>query len=84
MTGLSSEAIGCVVKLLSNDELIAVGAKLFNPLPGSQIGAKGYLGARIQPNSPTDNIDDSVDRSSASILKRGKAPTSPTATAWTW
>ena len=25
---------------------------------GSQIGAKGYLGARIQPNSPTDNVDD--------------------------
>ncbi len=57
-TGLSSDVIGCVVKLMSNQELIAVGAKVFNPLPGSQIGAKGYLGARIQPNSPTDNIDD--------------------------
>ena len=58
MAGLSSDVIGCVVKLMSNQELIAVGAKIFNPLPGSQIGAAGYLGARIQPNSPTDNIDD--------------------------
>ncbi len=55
---LSSDVIGCVVKLMSNEELIAVGQKVFNPLPGSQIGAKGYLGARIQPNSPTDNVDD--------------------------
>ena len=58
MSGLSSEAIACVVKLMSNEDLIAVGAKVFNPLPGSHIGAKGYLGARIQPNSPTDNVDD--------------------------
>ncbi len=55
---LSSDVIACVVKLLSNDELIAVGAKVFNPLPNSKIGAKGYLGARVQPNSPTDNLDD--------------------------
>ncbi len=55
---LSSDVIACVVKLMSNTELIQVSAKLFNPLPGSQIGAKGYLGARIQPNSPTDNVED--------------------------
>lgn len=58
MPGLSSDVIGCVVKLMSNSELTAVGAKVFNPLPGSRIGAPGYLGARIQPNSPTDNVDD--------------------------
>jgi ethanolamine ammonia-lyase large subunit len=58
MPGLASDTIGCVVKLMSNDELIAVGQKIFNPLPGTQIGAKGYLGARIQPNSPTDNVSD--------------------------
>jgi ethanolamine ammonia-lyase large subunit len=58
MGGLPSDVIGCVVKLMSNEELIAVGANLFNPLPGSQIGARGYLGARIQPNSPTDNTQD--------------------------
>ncbi|WP_145232732.1 ethanolamine ammonia-lyase subunit EutB [Gimesia algae] len=55
---LSSDVIGCVVKLMSQQELITVGSKIFNSLPGSQIGAKGYLGARIQPNSPTDNPDD--------------------------
>lgn len=60
MGGLSSDVIGCLVKLLSNEELIQVGQKVFNPLPNSNIGAKGYLSARVQPNSPTDNIDDIV------------------------
>ncbi len=58
MPGLSSDVISCVVKLMSNDALIEIGRKVFNPLPGSQIGARGYLGARVQPNSPTDNLDD--------------------------
>lgn len=57
-SGLSSDVIACVVKLLSNEELIAVGAKVFHPLPGTQVGAKGYMGARIQPNSPTDHPED--------------------------
>lgn len=56
--GLSSDVIACVVRLMSNAELIQVGAKVFNPLPGSGIGARGYMGARVQPNSPTDNVDD--------------------------
>ena len=56
--GLSSDVIASLVRLMSNDELIAVGAKVFNPLPGSSIGAKGYMGARVQPNSPTDNPED--------------------------
>ena len=60
MPGLSSDVIACVVKLMSNDELIAVGRKVFNPLPGSNIGARGYMGARIQPNSPTDDPEDIV------------------------
>ncbi|WP_171818198.1 ethanolamine ammonia-lyase subunit EutB [Pyxidicoccus fallax] len=58
MPGLGSDVIGCVVKLMSDEELIAVARKVFNPLPGSNLGARGYLGARIQPNSPTDNVDD--------------------------
>ncbi|MDF1745887.1 MAG: ethanolamine ammonia-lyase subunit EutB, partial [Gimesia sp.] len=57
-SGLSSDVIGSVVKLMDNQELIAVGSKVFNSLPNSQIGARGYLGARLQPNSPTDNLDD--------------------------
>ncbi|MBW1616762.1 MAG: ethanolamine ammonia-lyase subunit EutB [Deltaproteobacteria bacterium] len=60
MGGLNSDVIGCVVKLMSNRELIIIGQKVFNPLPGSKIGAKGYLGARIQPNSPTDNPEDII------------------------
>lgn len=58
MPGLTSDVIGCIVKLLSNEELTAIGQKVFNPLPGSNIGGKGYMGARIQPNSPTDHLDD--------------------------
>ena len=58
MPGLSSDVIGCVVKILSDDELIAVSQRIWNALPGTRIGAKGYLGARVQPNSPTDHPDD--------------------------
>ena len=60
MNGLTSDTIGCVPKLMTNDELIALGQKIFNPLPGTQMGAKGYMGARIQPNSPTDHPDDVI------------------------
>lgn len=60
MPGLPSDIIACAVKLMSNDDLIAVGRKVFNPLPGSNIGAQGYMGARIQPNSPTDDPEDIV------------------------
>jgi ethanolamine ammonia-lyase large subunit len=43
---------------MNNADLIQIGAKVFNPLPASNIGARGYMGARVQPNSPTDNVDD--------------------------
>lgn len=56
--GLSSDVIACVVRLMNNADLIQIGAKVFNPLPESNIGARGYMGARVQPNSPTDNVDD--------------------------
>ncbi len=58
MPGLTSDVIACLVKLLTNEELILIGQKIFNPLPNSKIGSKGYMSARVQPNSPTDNIDD--------------------------
>ncbi len=58
MPALGSDLIACVVKLMSNEELISVGQKVFNPLPNSRIGSKGYLSARVQPNSPTDDIED--------------------------
>lgn len=56
--GLSSDVIACVVRLMTNDELIRVGDTVFHPLPGTQIGGRGYLAARLQPNSPTDHPDD--------------------------
>jgi ethanolamine ammonia-lyase large subunit len=58
MPSLSSDVIACLVKLMSNEELILLSQKVFNPLPNSKIGSKGYMGARVQPNSPTDNIED--------------------------
>lgn len=58
MPSLSSDNIACLVKILTNEELIQLGQKVFNPLPGSKIGSKGYMGARVQPNSPTDNTED--------------------------
>jgi ethanolamine ammonia-lyase large subunit len=58
MNGLTSDTIACVPKLMTNEELIALNQKIFNVLPGTQMGAKGYMGARIQPNSPTDHPDD--------------------------
>ena len=58
MPGLSSDVIACVVRLMSNDELIRVGDTVYNPLPGTQIGGRGCLAARLQPNSPTDHPDD--------------------------
>ncbi|WP_375760382.1 ethanolamine ammonia-lyase subunit EutB [Corallococcus exercitus] len=56
--GLPSDVIACVVKLMTDAELKAVGGRIFHPLPGSRVGAKGYLGARLQPNSPTDHPED--------------------------
>ena len=57
-SGLHSEVIACLVKLMPNEELVRAGSRIFNPLPGTHIGDRGYLGARIQPNSPTDDVDD--------------------------
>ena len=58
LSALTSDQIALVVKLMSNEELIAVSSKLFHPLPHSKIGSKGYMGARVQPNSPTDHPED--------------------------
>jgi ethanolamine ammonia-lyase large subunit len=60
MPSLSSDVIACLVKLMSNEELVLVGQKVFNSLPGTKIGSKGYMSARVQPNSPTDNPEDIV------------------------
>ncbi|MEZ0000077.1 ethanolamine ammonia-lyase [Sinorhizobium fredii] len=60
MNGLTSDTIGFVPKLMSNEELISLNQKIFNVMPGTKMGSKGYMGARIQPNSPTDHPDDIV------------------------
>ena len=57
---LTSDVIACVVKLMSNKDLVEISSKLFHPLAGTQMGSKGYMSARVQPNSPTDNIEDIV------------------------
>ena len=58
LPGISSDIAGCLVKIMSENDLVTVGAKIHHALPGTMIGGQGYLGARIQPNSPTDNPDD--------------------------
>lgn len=60
MGGLTSDTIGFVPKLMSNEELVSLSQKIFNAMPGTKMGSKGYMGARIQPNSPTDHPDDIV------------------------
>ena len=55
---LTTEAIATVVKLLSNEELADLSAEMSRSLPGSDIGSATCLGARLQPNSPTDHPDD--------------------------
>lgn len=56
--GLPSDVVGCLVKIMSASDLMATGRKICPTLPGTQLGARGYLGARIQPNSPTDHPED--------------------------
>jgi ethanolamine ammonia-lyase large subunit len=55
MPGLSSDVIACVVRMMDDEQLVRVGDTIFNPLPGTRIGSRGCLAARLQPNSPTDN-----------------------------
>ena len=58
MPGLHSDVIAAAVKLMSNTELVQMGQKVFNHLPNSSIGKKGYMSARLQPNSSTDHPED--------------------------
>lgn len=58
MPGLGSEVIAGVAKLMSNEELIQVSSKIYNEVPGSTLGRKGYFGSRIQPNSATDDPEE--------------------------
>src|SRR5436305_79733 len=55
--GLASAGIAAVVKVMTDDELAAVGRALFNPLAGGPValGSPSHFGSRIQPNSPGDD-----------------------------
>lgn len=55
-SGLSSEVIAAVVKVMSDDELAVLAGALFNGLPGDgvTVGGPRHFGSRIQPNSPGD------------------------------
>jgi ethanolamine ammonia-lyase large subunit len=59
-SGLRSEVIAAVVKVMTDRELSVVARSVFNPLPGegTTIGAAAHFGSRIQPNSPGDNEDE--------------------------
>ncbi|KNE57267.1 hypothetical protein AMAG_03000 [Allomyces macrogynus ATCC 38327] len=59
LPGLRSEVIAGVVKLMSNDDLICVASKIWNPpAPGSTLGTHGRFASRIQPNSATDDPEE--------------------------
>jgi len=60
--GLTSETIAACAKVMSDEELAFVCARVFNPLPapdnGIAVGSPTHFGSRIQPNSPGDDEDE--------------------------
>ena len=60
--GLTSETIAACAKVMSDDELAFVCARVFIPLPASDngvaVGSPTHFGSRIQPNSPGDDEDE--------------------------
>ncbi len=59
-SGLRSEVIAAVAKVMTDAELSIVARAIFNPHPGegTTVGSPQHFGARIQPNSPGDDEDD--------------------------
>jgi ethanolamine ammonia-lyase large subunit len=59
-SGLRSEVIAAVVKVMTESELSTVARAIFNPHPGESttVGSPQHLGSRIQPNSPGDDEED--------------------------
>ncbi len=55
--GLTPEMLAAVSKLMRNQDLISVAAKIEVVTKfRSSVGKKGHLAIRLQPNHPTDNI----------------------------
>jgi ethanolamine ammonia-lyase large subunit len=59
-SGLRSEVIAAIVKVMTDDELSIVARGIFNPHSGERttIGSPQHFGSRIQPNSPGDDEDE--------------------------
>ena len=61
-TALTSETIAACAKVMSDEELARVCARVFNPLPsvrdGIAIGSPTHFGSRIQPNTPGDDEEE--------------------------
>jgi len=59
-SGLRSEVIAAVVKVMTDDELSVVARAIFNPHSGegTTVGSPHHFGSRIQPNSPGDDDDE--------------------------
>jgi len=56
--GLTAEMISAVTRLMSNLDLVYAARKLENrALCNTEIGRRGTLASRLQPNHPTDDID---------------------------
>ena len=57
-TGLSSEVVAGVCKLMSNLDLVYAANKLrITATCNTTIGRRGCLSTRLQPNHPTDNVE---------------------------
>ncbi len=54
--GLTPEMVAAVSKIMRNQDLVAVSAKISNVTKfRNTIGLKGHIGVRLQPNHPTDD-----------------------------
>ncbi|EIT86766.1 ethanolamine ammonia lyase large subunit [Fictibacillus macauensis ZFHKF-1] len=57
-TGLNSEMIAAVTKLMSNLDLVFAASKMeIITCCNTPVGQKGVLASRLQPNHPTDNVE---------------------------
>ncbi|QFU84308.1 ethanolamine ammonia-lyase subunit EutB [Natronorubrum aibiense] len=60
--GLTSEMIAAVTKLMSNMDLVLVTSKMeVTARCNTTVGESGTLSFRLQPNDPTDDVDNIVD-----------------------
>ena len=57
-TGLTSEVVAGVAKLMTNLDLVYAANKIrITATCNTTVGTRGTLGTRLQPNHPTDNVE---------------------------